>query len=113
MGIKAELIERHIDRQRGELRDNMAELKQKAAQAFDWRSQVETRPLTMIGIAFVGGVLLSGLMDRRRAMPHEAETMTASRRHGSALAGSLHQIKGALLALAATKLGSTVDKLLP
>ena len=113
MGDKADQIERHIDYQRRELRDNIAELKQKAAQTFDWRSQCEARPLTMIGIAFGGGVLLSGLLDRRRSVPHETEPMTASRRHSGALAGTLHQIKGVLLTLAATKLGTAVDALLP
>ena len=66
MGEKADLIERHIQQQRGEFGDNVLELKQKVRRSVDWRVHVEERPLTMLGLAFGAGVLLSVLLDGRR-----------------------------------------------
>ena len=63
MGEKAARIERHIEQQRSDCRDNMIELKQRVGRSFDWRVQCEERPMTMVGAAFIGGVLLSTLVD--------------------------------------------------
>ena len=65
MGEKADLIERHIEQQRSEFGDNIIELKNKVRRSVDWRAQVEERPLTMLGLAFGAGLLLSVLLDGR------------------------------------------------
>jgi hypothetical protein len=116
MGDKAGQIAQHIDQQRAELRENVFELRQKAIRAFDWRSQVDARPVTMIGIAFGGGVLLSMLMNGRphpRSTNAESATTATSERHGNGFAGPWNQVKGALWALAATKLTHSLNTLVP
>ena len=65
MGEKADRIEQYIEQQRRDCQDNVLELKQRVSRSVDWRAQCEERPLTMIGIAFGGGVLLSTLLGRR------------------------------------------------
>ena len=70
MGEKSDQIERHIQEQRNELGDNITELQEKVKSAFDWRVQFEQRPMTMIGIALGGGVLLSTLIGGRSGSRH-------------------------------------------
>uniref|UniRef100_Q01ZE8 DUF883 domain-containing protein n=1 Tax=Solibacter usitatus (strain Ellin6076) TaxID=234267 RepID=Q01ZE8_SOLUE len=53
---------RQIERTRGELGANLNELEYKVKEVTDWQKQVQKHPLTMIGIAFGGGILLSHLL---------------------------------------------------
>jgi hypothetical protein len=62
MGEKPDQIERHIQHQRSELGDNISELEEKVKSAFDWRTQFEERPALMLGVAFVGGAVLSAIL---------------------------------------------------
>ena len=59
MGQRSDQIVREIDRTRGELGNNLQELESKVKDATDWRKQFQKSPLTMIGIALGGGLLLS------------------------------------------------------
>ncbi len=68
MGEKIDQIERHIQKQRSELGDNISELEQKVKGAFDWRTQFEERPGVMMGMAFVGGVLLAAIVPSTSSM---------------------------------------------
>ena len=108
MGQQVDEIARHIQEQRSEMRDNVVELKHKATRVVDWRAQVRARPLPMLGLAFGGGVLLSVLVGGRR-QPR------ASSRNGaeSVLSTTLASVKGALIAMAASKVTSVVDEWLP
>ena len=67
MGERADQIEREINRTRDDLSGNFHELEQRVKTTFDWRSQFEERPGTMMAIAFGGGVLLSALLPTRRS----------------------------------------------
>ena len=59
MGKESDEIVGHIEEQRGELAQNVDELQRKVKSAVDWKTQVQARPLPMLGIAFAGGLLLS------------------------------------------------------
>src|SRR5258708_11244913 len=59
MGETPDQIERHIYEKRNELGENIHELQQKVKTAVDWRAQFDRRPMTMMGLAFGGGLLLS------------------------------------------------------
>lgn len=113
MGDKVDQIERHIERQRDELRGNMIELRHRATEAVNWRAQVDARPMTMLGIAFGGGVLLSILLGGRQAAPRGDNPEAQDPSHAQALAGVWNQVKGALLAIAVTKIGSSMESVLP
>jgi hypothetical protein len=62
MGERTDQIEKHIQRQRDELEDNFSELEQKVRDAFDWRTQFQEHPGTMLGAALVGGALIGALL---------------------------------------------------
>ena len=62
MGERSDQITRTIEQTRGELGANLSELEYKVRDVTDWRKQVQKSPLTMIGIAFGGGVLLSRVL---------------------------------------------------
>lgn len=134
MGENSDQIERHIQEQRDELGDNIGELQKKAKNAVDWRNQVQHRPMAMMGIAFAGGVLLSALLPHNRqrsssrrssssghwtpsgnteiARPDFARN-TESEYHNVGVARKWGSIKGALVGVAATRLGSFLKEMLP
>jgi hypothetical protein len=113
MGEKADRIEQHIKQQRDELGDNVMELKQKVSRSFDWRAQVDEHPLTMVGLAFGGGLLLSALLDGRRGtMPPLSSDLHRAYDAGSSN-GTWEILRGAVMGLAATKLKEVVEELLP
>lgn len=134
MGENSDQIEKHIQEQREELADNIGELKKKAKDAVDWRNQFQHRPMTMLGLAFAGGVLLSAALPHSSSRPsprrgsstghsassaysgvadsgdarnvrHEYDDVAVGRRWGS--------IKGALVGVAATTLGKFLKEALP
>ena len=67
MGETSDQIERHIQKTRSDLRDNFSELEEKVKTAVDWRAQFEERPVTMMALAFWGGVFLSVLLPSARS----------------------------------------------
>lgn len=67
MGETTTQIVEHIRDTRNDLGDNISELEAKLKSAVDWRVQFDARPLTMIGLAFGGGVLLSALLPARKS----------------------------------------------
>jgi hypothetical protein len=114
MGATSEQIARHIGDQRNELRENVSELKQRAAESMDWRTQVNTRPATMVGLAFGGGVLLGILSGGRESTPNPGSAIApAGAFRENPFAAQLNQLKGALFAIAAAKLGTTIESILP
>jgi hypothetical protein len=123
MGERADRIAEHIEQQHAEIRDNVLELTQKVRRSFDWRAQCEERPMTMIGLAVGGGILLSTLVGgRSRSSPEERPYNAPDWRpdfERNANAGS-HLVadtwdgfRAALVGLAVTKLKTFVDELLP
>ena len=129
MGETSDQIERHIQETRNDLSDNFNELEAKVRTAVDWRVQFEERPMTMIALAFGGGVLLSALLPSRRPRGRRSSNRAAhSDRHGSDLSlkprteyndttsQSLEPwnvLKAALVGVATTKFSGLIEDLLP
>lgn len=81
-------IEHEIAEEKDALRYNVGELKERAREVVDWRTQVERHPLALMGAAAVGGLLLASVL---RPGPR-------SLRRLGALAGSMAPIAGRLIA---------------
>ncbi|RPI28264.1 MAG: hypothetical protein EHM61_05755 [Acidobacteria bacterium] len=62
MGQRSDEIKKHIDNQRSELSENLEQLEERVKSTTDWRAQVERRPMTALGIAFGGGLLLGAMI---------------------------------------------------
>jgi hypothetical protein len=108
MGERSDQITRKIERTRGELGANLNELENKMRDVTDWRKHVEKNPLTMIGIAFGGGVLLSQVFGgpsrtRRHYRPRNVRDGEVRSSTASAAPDTWGKIKGALVGVAAGK----------
>jgi hypothetical protein len=131
MGEQSDRIEGHIRDQRNELGEHINELQEKVKRAVDWRVQFEERPMTMIGLAFGGGVLLSTLIGgrsrSRRTKPVDNQRnvsgdQRASRADFGTNGGAAYKtnesseswrnIKVALAGVAATKFGRILDSII-
>ena len=133
MGERTDQIERQISRTREDLGENFNELEQKVKDAFDWHTQFEERPMTMLAIAFGGGVIASALLpsrssyrrrwveDRREHRRAERVEDDSSKSAGASADGpngkqsnteGIDALKGALITLAASRLGGIVGDLL-
>ncbi|RPJ51774.1 MAG: hypothetical protein EHM23_33705 [Acidobacteria bacterium] len=75
MGQRSDEIKKHIDTQRSELSENLERLEERVKSTTDWRAQVEKRPMTALGIAFGGGLLLGAVI------PGVARRSSASSKH--------------------------------
>jgi hypothetical protein len=58
-------IKQAIDLERAELGRNLERLQDKVKTTIDWREQFRRNTMTMLGIAFGGGLLLSALFGGR------------------------------------------------
>jgi hypothetical protein len=67
MGEKSSQITREIENTRAELGSNLQELERKVRGMTDWRQQFEKNPITLIGLAFGGGLLLGAALGGRHA----------------------------------------------
>jgi hypothetical protein len=129
MGETSDQIERHIQETRNDLSHNFSELEEKVKTAVDWRAQFEERPVTMMAMAFGGGVLLSALLpslgfsrrrfsDSRRNAPSDRATpvpsisRTAYDAKVSQTLETWDSFKGALVGVATTKLSGFIEDLL-
>jgi hypothetical protein len=57
----SQTIETHLSQERQALKNNVAELEDRAKAAVSWRERFNSSPWLMLGVAFGCGVLLSGL----------------------------------------------------
>jgi hypothetical protein len=126
MDERANQIEQDIHKTRANLSDNLNELEEKVRSTFDWRTQFQERPMTMLAVAFGGGILASALlpsrrrryMDRRadsaRDKAWKAEDKAATTANGGAKQAneSIDALKGALIGVAASRLGGFVGDVL-
>ena len=121
MDQTADQIETHIERTRANLGDNLKELEQKVKDATDWRHHFENHPMTMMGMAFGGGIALATLLrNGRRRRPYASyidrvgrTPYTETDRSRRQAPGAWDNIKGALIGLAATGLKDFVSQVLP
>jgi hypothetical protein len=131
MGDTSDQIERHIQETRNNLGDNFNELQDKVRTAVDWRAQFEEHPMTMMALAFGGGILLSALLPSRRSASGRSASSantSSSDRHTSDLPFKSRNeyndktrspletwdaVKGALVGVATTKLSGFIEYVLP
>ena len=130
MGETANQIESEIAQRRTELGDNLIELKKKAKATVDWRSQVEERPVTMLAVAFGGGIVLSALFsalrgpskvyaERRSNSTAEYDSAISrtsdqpTSRVASSTRKNLDALGGALVGMVATRTTGILDGILP
>jgi hypothetical protein len=130
MGETTNQIEWEIAQKRSELSDNLIELKQRAKDTVDWRSQVEERPRTMLAVAFGGGIVLSALysalrgpakvyaerpssgVDRYSGPMHQTPAESPSKL-ASTTKKSLDALGGALLGIVASRATTMLEGILP
>jgi hypothetical protein len=131
MGETSNQIERHIQETRNDLGDNFSELEHKVKTAVDWRAQFEERPVTMMALAFGGGLLLSALLPSTRSSrgrysgnrwtpPTDVVARGTAVKSRNIFDGDASQtsegwdaLKGALVGVATTKLSGFFEDLLP
>ena len=121
MGQTTHQIEAHIENTRDNLGSNLHELEQKVKSVTDWKQHFQTNPLTMVGVAFGGGVVLATMVGGRK---NRGRVFVSSHAPGSEPhAGTDHQkhpaletwdhIKGALIGVAAARFTDFVGEIVP
>jgi hypothetical protein len=123
MDEAAHKIEAHIDRTRERLGSNLRELEHRVDAATDWRQQFRTRPHIFLGGAIAGGALLGAVLSQRSSRPDfdssnaaHLGSISRSRNGVDAREQALelwHNIKGALIGVAAMRITQYVSELVP
>ena len=121
MGKTANEIETHIDRTRDDLGSNIQELENKVKSLTDWKHHFKNNPMTMIGVAFGGGVLLAAVLGGEKGHPRSSSSeKTGQRLRGGEGDRKKHDaletwdsIKGALIGVAATRVKDFVGEVVP
>jgi hypothetical protein len=126
MDERADQIEQDIHKTRADLSDNLNELEEKVRSTFDWRTQFQERPMTMLAVAFGGGMLASALLPSRRRRSLDRRTNsdrdevraakdkdgTTAKKNAKHANESFDALKGALIGVAASRLGGFVGDVL-
>jgi Protein of unknown function (DUF3618) len=122
MGQTTQQIEAHIEHTRENLGSNLNELEHKVKSVTDWKQHFRTNPMTMMGIAFGGGILLSTMLGGRKyrrgdrsfsthGSSSEPHAGTDRRKHKAM--ETWDNIKGALIGVAATRFKDFVGEVVP
>jgi hypothetical protein len=122
MGQTTHQIEAHIEDTREDLGSNLHELEQKVKSVTDWKQHFRTNPMTMLGVAFGGGILLATMLGGRKnrrgergfpshATGSEPHAGTEQQKHKAL--ETWDNIKGALIGVAATRFKDFVGEIVP
>jgi hypothetical protein len=112
-------IETHIAATRAHLGANLDALEGKIKSAADWREHFQSRPMTLLGAAFAGGIALAMAITSRhgRRRPRAVRRAELARRprgpHTEEVVTMLDDIQGALVGMAATKMKDVVGQVVP
>lgn len=123
-GQTANQIENYIEDKRADLGSNLQELEQKVRAATDWQQHFRKNPLTMLGVAFGGGILLATMAGRRshgtisnrsRNNVSSDDGQQAGNSSGAkdAALEAWDTIKGAVIGVAATRFKQYAEGILP
>jgi hypothetical protein len=122
MGEATSQIEAHIESARADFASNLQELEQKVRSVTDLKQHFQTKPMTMLGVAFGAGILLASMLGGRKSRRGERAGSSLPAGAGSD-AGSDHQkhktqetwdnVKGALIGVAATRFKDFVGEIVP
>jgi hypothetical protein len=120
MGETTSQIESYIENKREDLGSNLAELESKVKSITDWREQFRSNPMTMVGVAFGGGVLLASMLggkSRHRSSSRQISDTPAPHagtdRQTNMALETWDNIKGALIGVAATRFKDFVGEVIP
>ena len=122
MGQTTHQIEAHIEDTRKDLGSNLHELEQKVKSVTDWKQHFKSNPMTMLGVAFGGGILLATMLGGRKnrrgergfpshATGSEPHAGTEQQKHKAL--ETWDNIKGALIGVAATRFKDFVGEIVP
>jgi hypothetical protein len=108
-------IESQLVQARDDLGANLHELEQKVKDIGDWRHHFRNHPMTMIGVAFGGGVLLATMVGGKRSAPSTLSSSSAApvgpyRRKTSE---TWDHIRDTLIGMAATRVTDFVGEVVP
>jgi len=114
VGETTNQIEHHIEKTRDHLGANLHELEYKVKEMADWRYHFRNHPMTLIGAAFGGGILLATMMSSRRASSGPAPLTAVSRGpQAQRVIQTWDHIKDALIGVAAGKVTEFVGEMVP
>ena len=121
MGQTTHQIEAHIEDTRKDLGSNLHELERKVKSVTDWKQHFQNNPMTMLGVAFGGGILLATMLGGRKN--RRGDRFSSHAPGSESHAGTDHQkhkaletwdnIKGALIGVAATRFKDFVGEIVP
>jgi hypothetical protein len=115
-------IKRHIDATRDELGENVNELGRRVKKATDWHTYFDKSPMTMLALAFAGGVVASAFVGRQgthRNGHHPLSQAGDGQFHPgvkyrkSAAADMFDTVKGAVIGWTANQFKMLLNELLP
>jgi hypothetical protein len=119
MGQTTQQIEAHIENTREDLGSNLHELEAKVKSITDWKHHFQTKPMTMLGVAFGGGILMATMLGGRKSRRRYSNHVSRSEPHP----GTSYQknkaletwdnIKGALIGVAAARFKDFVGDVVP
>jgi hypothetical protein len=121
MGETTRQIAAHIEDTREDLGSNLHELERKVKSVTDWKQHFRARPMTMLGVAFCGGMVLAtmrgGRKTRRRAALTSLPSGSARRPESNPQKDNGLQIwdriKAALVGVALTRFTDVVSAAIP
>ena len=123
MGETTYQIEARIDSARENLGSDLNELERKVKSVTDWKQHFQTSPMTMLGLAFGGGILLATALGGRNRRGRGARGFSREATDPQPHSGIDHQkfkaletwdnIKGALIGVAATRFKDFVGEVIP
>ena len=111
-------IEARIDRTRERLGSNFRQLEDKFDAATDWRGHVRERPEVWLGAAFVGGMLLAGVLKARTGGRASAAVSATPAAAGTGAVKAqarqfLNNVQGALVGVASARIQEYLNELVP
>ena len=115
MGETTNQIENYIDSKRDDLGSNFQELEQKVKSVTDWRQQFQKNPMTMVAVAFGGGILLASLIggSKKRSSSGSTQPHASTDRQSHKALETWDNIKGALIGVAASRFKDFVGEIVP
>jgi hypothetical protein len=120
MGATTNQIESVIEKKREDLGSNLQELEQKVKSITDWRQQFRNNPMTMVAVAFGGGVVLASMLGSgggnrggRRTTQRSVEPHAGAERQSHMALETWDNIKGALIGVAANRFKGFIEEIVP
>jgi len=122
MGETTHQIAAHIESTRADLGANLHELEGKVKSVTDWKQHFQNNPMTLIGVAFGGGILLARMARGKSRHRMDVSAMSGASSTVQPIASdprrqqvfeTWDRIKGALIGVAATRFKSFIGEMVP